>query len=73
MCVEQTAAELCARGYKVHIVADACTSRSQEERLLAFEVLQYKIIFKEVWEPKMKLNKVLFTANAADGLFHHYS
>ncbi|XP_034243676.1 isochorismatase domain-containing protein 1-like [Thrips palmi] len=37
VCVEQTAAELCARGFKVHIVADACTSRSQEERLLAFE------------------------------------
>ncbi|KAE8743843.1 hypothetical protein FOCC_FOCC009553 [Frankliniella occidentalis] len=40
ICVEQTAAELCARGYKVHIVADACTSRTQEDRLLAFERLR---------------------------------
>lgn len=38
MCVEQTAAELCSRGLQVHVAADACTSRSQEDRLLAFEV-----------------------------------
>jgi hypothetical protein len=38
VCVEQTAAELCSRGLQVHVVADACTSRSQEDRLLAFEV-----------------------------------
>lgn len=42
VCVEQTAAELCARGYKVHIVADATTSRSQEDRLLAFEVFNLR-------------------------------
>ena len=40
VCVEQTAAELSARGFKVHVVADACTSRSQEDRLLAFERLR---------------------------------
>ncbi|KAK3930407.1 Isochorismatase domain-containing protein 1 [Frankliniella fusca] len=40
ICVEQTAAELCARGYKVHIAADACTSRTQEDRILAFERLR---------------------------------
>jgi len=40
VCVEQTAAELCSRGLKVHVVADACTSRSQEDRLLAFERLR---------------------------------
>jgi nicotinamidase-related amidase len=38
VCVEQTAAELCSRGLQVHVAADACTSRSQEDRLLAFEV-----------------------------------
>jgi hypothetical protein len=38
VCVEQTAAELRSRGLQVHVVADACTSRSQEDRLLAFEV-----------------------------------
>ncbi|KAF6203969.1 hypothetical protein GE061_002307 [Apolygus lucorum] len=40
VCIEQTAAELCALGLKVHVVADACTSRSQEDRLLAFQRLQ---------------------------------
>ncbi|KAL1132607.1 hypothetical protein AAG570_010559 [Ranatra chinensis] len=40
ICVEQTAAELCAHGIQVHVVADACTSRSQEDRLLALQRLQ---------------------------------
>ncbi|XP_067004768.1 isochorismatase domain-containing protein 1 [Anabrus simplex] len=40
VCVEQTAAELTARGFQVHVVADACTSRSQEDRLLAFQRLK---------------------------------
>lgn len=40
VCVEQTAAELCALGIQVHVVADACTSRSQEDRLLALSRLQ---------------------------------
>ena len=38
VCVEQTAMDLTSRGIQVHIVADATTSRSQEDRLLAFEV-----------------------------------
>lgn len=38
MCVEQTAVDLVSKGIKVHIVADASTSRAQEDRLLAFEV-----------------------------------
>ncbi|KAF4522694.1 hypothetical protein B566_EDAN012711 [Ephemera danica] len=37
VCVEQTALELKAQGYQVHIVADASTSRTQEDRLLALE------------------------------------
>lgn len=40
VCVEQTAAELCALGIQVHVVADACTSRSQEDRMLALSRLQ---------------------------------
>jgi len=40
ICVEQTASELCALGVQVHVVADACTSRTQEDRLLAFQRLQ---------------------------------
>ena len=38
VCVEQTSAELVERGYTVHVVADAVGSRSQEDRLLAFQV-----------------------------------
>ncbi|KAK9503492.1 hypothetical protein O3M35_010037 [Rhynocoris fuscipes] len=40
VCVEQSASELCALGLQVHIVADATTSRTQEDRLLAFQRLQ---------------------------------
>lgn len=40
VCVEQTAIDLTSRGIKVHIVADASTSRAQEDRLLAFERLK---------------------------------
>lgn len=40
VCIEQTAAELCALGLQVHVVADACSSRTQEDRLLAFNRLQ---------------------------------
>ena len=38
MCVEQTAVDLIQKGIKVHVVADATTSRTQEDRILAFEV-----------------------------------
>lgn len=40
VCVEQTAADLIYKGIKVHIVADATTSRTQEDRILAFERLK---------------------------------
>lgn len=46
MCVEQTAMDLISQQVQVHIVADATTSRSQEDRLLAFEVgFKWKISF----------------------------
>lgn len=38
VCVEQTAMDLISSGITVHIVADATTSRTQEDRLLALEV-----------------------------------
>lgn len=41
VCVEQTAMDLISSGITVHIVADATTSRTQEDRLLAFEVGSY--------------------------------
>jgi len=40
VCVEQTAAQLLDRGHVVHVVADAVSSRSQQDRLLAFERLR---------------------------------
>lgn len=38
--IEQSAAELRALGLQVHVVADSCTSRTQEDRLLALKRLQ---------------------------------
>ncbi|KAG8228453.1 hypothetical protein J437_LFUL009104 [Ladona fulva] len=40
ICIEQTAIDLRSSGYQVHVVADATVSRSQEDRLLAFERLK---------------------------------
>lgn len=41
ICVEQTSIELLSRNLKVHIIADASTSRNQADRYLAFEVNIY--------------------------------
>jgi len=38
ICVEQTAIELLSRNLKVHIIADASTSRNQADRFLALDV-----------------------------------
>ena len=38
VCVENTAVDLRQYGYEVHTVADCCSSRTQEDRLLALEV-----------------------------------
>lgn len=38
VCVENTAIDLRQYGYEVHTVADCCSSRTQEDRLLALEV-----------------------------------
>lgn len=37
VCIENTAIDLRQNGYEVHTVADCCTSRSQEDRILALE------------------------------------
>ncbi|XP_076650233.1 isochorismatase domain-containing protein 2 [Halictus rubicundus] len=37
VCIENTAIDLRQSGYEVHTVADCCTSRTQEDRLLALE------------------------------------
>jgi len=36
--MENTAIDLRQNGYEVHTVADCCSSRTQEDRLLALEV-----------------------------------
>ena len=38
MCVQQTALDLVAKGYDVHVVADAVSSRTMVDRLFALEV-----------------------------------
>eukprot|EP00105_Crassostrea_gigas_P027904 XP_011449393.2 PREDICTED: isochorismatase domain-containing protein 1 [Crassostrea gigas] len=37
VCIQQTVIDLLGRGYQVHIVADACSSRTQMDRTFAFE------------------------------------
>ncbi|KAH0946521.1 hypothetical protein HN011_008640 [Eciton burchellii] len=37
ICMENTAIDLRQNGYEVHTVADCCSSRTQEDRLLALE------------------------------------
>ena len=39
VCIQQTALELVGRGIEVHIVADATSSRSMMDRMVALEVL----------------------------------
>lgn len=38
VCVQQTTLDLLAKGYDVHILADACSSRTQVDRIFALEV-----------------------------------
>ncbi|XP_077993695.1 isochorismatase domain-containing protein 1-like [Glandiceps talaboti] len=40
VCVQQTTLDLLAKGIDVHVVADACSSRSQMDRLFAYERLR---------------------------------
>ncbi|XP_038058224.1 isochorismatase domain-containing protein 1-like [Patiria miniata] len=40
VCVQQTALDLLAKGLEVHIVADACSSRSMMDRQFAYERLR---------------------------------
>jgi len=39
VCVYQTASELTERGYDVHVVADAVSSRTEENRRIALQVI----------------------------------
>jgi len=37
VCIQQTVIDLLERGFEVHVVADATSSRSQMDRLLALQ------------------------------------
>lgn len=41
--------DLIARGIKVHVVVDATTSRSKEDRLLAFEVSETLLCYFSIY------------------------
>ena len=40
VCIQQTALDLLNNGISVHLIADACSSRSKTDRLYAFERLR---------------------------------
>ncbi|XP_012142774.1 isochorismatase domain-containing protein 2 isoform X2 [Megachile rotundata] len=63
VCVENTAIDLRQNGFEVHTVADCCSSRTQEDRLLALErmkgmgchiVTSENVIFKLLADAKHK-------------------
>jgi nicotinamidase-related amidase len=45
VCVLKTALEALARGYEAHVVADAVSSRTEENRILALERLRQSGVF----------------------------
>lgn len=68
VCIENTAIDLIQDGYEVHAVADCCTSRTQEDRLLAFERMRAlgchittseNVIFKLLADAKHKQFKAV--------------
>ncbi|XP_015182015.1 PREDICTED: isochorismatase domain-containing protein 2-like [Polistes dominula] len=61
VCVENTAIDLRMNGYEVHTVADCCTSRTQEDRLLALE--RMKAIGCHVSTSETVIFKLLKDAN----------
>lgn len=40
VCVQQTTLDLLEKGYEVHVVADACSSRTMVDRMYAIERLR---------------------------------
>jgi len=51
ICVEQTAIHLLAKNLKVHVIADATTSRNPADRMFAFEVsvpIRYILVYEVV-------------------------
>ena len=48
VCVQQTALDLIARGFNVHVVADAVSSRTLVDRMFALDVSILLVIMKQV-------------------------
>ena len=46
VCVQQTVIDLLERNIEVHVIADACSSRSQMDRKFAYKVRHYKYNFR---------------------------
>ncbi|KAK2580387.1 hypothetical protein KPH14_006142 [Odynerus spinipes] len=81
VCIENTAIDLRRDGYEVHTIADCCTSRTQEDRLLALERMKLigchistseTVIFKLLKDSKHKefknIQKLLKTPTLYTGL-----
>lgn len=45
VCVQQTALDLLARGYEVHVIADGVSSRTQVDRMFAIERMRSAGVF----------------------------
>eukprot|EP00038_Savillea_parva_P031929 m.91997 g.91997 ORF g.91997 m.91997 type:complete len:209 (+) comp9938_c0_seq1:84-710(+) len=45
ICVQQTALDLRSRGFDVHVIADGCSSRTQADRMVAFERMRQAGVF----------------------------
>jgi nicotinamidase-related amidase len=49
VCIQQTVIDLLNRDVEVHVVADACSSRSQMDRLFAYEVSTDVAIYHKMY------------------------
>lgn len=76
VCVENSAIDLREQGYEVHTVADCCSSRTQEDRLLALEVrCTIDLSIRSIYTccPPLNLSKYFFfTENARHRLSYNY-
>uniref|UniRef100_A0A914Q0K2 Isochorismatase domain-containing protein 1 n=2 Tax=Panagrolaimus TaxID=55784 RepID=A0A914Q0K2_9BILA len=84
VCIYQTCLDLLNRGYVVHVVADACSSRSMTDRIVALKTLQQAGAFLTTSEsmilglvggsdhPKFKeVQKIIMESAPDTGLLAH--
>lgn len=75
VCVENTAIDLRQLGYEVHTVADCCSSRTQEDRLLALEVcctIDISIYIGFTVLCYIYYRNIFFTENARHRMSHRH-